>query len=705
MPTEQLRGVLRPLRRAALLRDGDPTTDGRLLNSFVSRRDEAAFEALLRRHGPMVLGVCRRLLRHPQDAEDAFQAVFLVLTRKAASIAQRGLLGNWLYGVAYRTALDARAAAARRRARERPLSALPEPEAAGETDLSRDLRPLLDEELHRLPDKYRVPVVLCDLEGRTRKEAARQLGVPEGTLSGRLTTARRLLARRLARHGPMLGGAAPAGPLSGVVASAGLPKSLVGSTVKAATLVAAGQALTAGLVSAPVTALTEGVLNAMFLTKLKLAAVFVLLLGACGVAAGVAAYRVRASEQAGPAPVAKTAKAPATPKATLRPATLLEQARQAADGIKEDHEKIATLLAIAEAQRAGGEKAAAARTYRDALRIAKVLPEGKKDHFLTTIAGSQARAGDFEGAGQTAAAIKDGNHRDFALASIGHARTRAGDVKGALRAAQGVSPTQQATLLGAVAAAQAEAGKAKEAGQTLALIDGDYPRALALLGVARAHLKAKDRVAAGKSLQEAVGLVEGLDLEGPYRVARAYLAEAQAELGDVKKARQTADATPDERFKEMALGKIVAVQARAGDVKGALATAGAIKGKDRKGAALMHVLRAQLRSGDLKGAQETGRALRGSPLHDVRSRGEIARAQAKAGDRAAAARSFKEAFEAVKGEDVGALCLLVEAQAEAGEEKSAYDLAVKQRSPLLKAEALLSVARGLLARREAEKRP
>src|SRR5262249_51181418 len=156
----------------------------------------AAFAALLRRHGPMVLGVCRRLVSNASDAEDAFQATFLVLARKAASVVPRELVGNWLYGVAYRTALKAEALSARRRAVERQVEAVPDPPTSPE-QVGRDLRPLLDRELERLPAKYRVPVVLCDLEGRTRREVAGQLGIPEGTLSSRLAAARKLLAGRL----------------------------------------------------------------------------------------------------------------------------------------------------------------------------------------------------------------------------------------------------------------------------------------------------------------------------------------------------------------------------------------------------------------------------------------------------------------------------------------------------------------------------
>src|SRR3954451_12859025 len=130
MATSRTATLLQQLRGALLRGEEAGLSDGQLLDCFVEHRDEAAFAALLRRHGPMVLGVCRRVLRHPQDAEDAFQATFLVLVRKAASIGQRELLGNWLYGVAYRTALDARAATARRRTRERQVSPMPEPEAA-----------------------------------------------------------------------------------------------------------------------------------------------------------------------------------------------------------------------------------------------------------------------------------------------------------------------------------------------------------------------------------------------------------------------------------------------------------------------------------------------------------------------------------------------------------------------------------------------
>jgi RNA polymerase sigma factor (sigma-70 family) len=261
MATGTLHPVLNQIRRSVLGRDGAGQTDGQLLESFISHRDEAAFEVLVHRHGPMVLGVCRRVLRHHHDAEDAFQATFLVLVRKAAWIVPRDMVANWLYGVACRTALKARAMIARRRAHEKQVMEMPEAEAVEPDECWRDLHPLLDQQLSRLPDKYRLPVVLCHLEGKTGREAARLLGWPEGTVSSRLARARALLARRLARHG-LTASAALATLLVKASASAGVPPALVASTIQAVSLLAAGKAATGA-------ALAERVVQAMIHSKIK----------------------------------------------------------------------------------------------------------------------------------------------------------------------------------------------------------------------------------------------------------------------------------------------------------------------------------------------------------------------------------------------------------------------------------------------------
>jgi RNA polymerase sigma factor (sigma-70 family) len=247
-------------------------TDGQLLEAYTARRDADAFAELVRRHGPMVWGVCRRMLPNRQDAEDAFQATFLVLVRKPEAVLPAERIGNWLHGVAVRAARKAGSAGARRR--ERQAVAVPEPATAGERPWH-DVLPVLDEEVFLLPARYRAVIVLCDLEGKTRKEAARQLDVPEGTVAGRLARARALLGKRLARRGACTPCGAVAVLASVRVASAEAPAAVVRSTNTAATLCAAG--LPGGL-PAGIAALTEGVVRAMFMTKLKTATVMALLL-------------------------------------------------------------------------------------------------------------------------------------------------------------------------------------------------------------------------------------------------------------------------------------------------------------------------------------------------------------------------------------------------------------------------------------------
>jgi RNA polymerase sigma factor (sigma-70 family) len=263
MAIPQSASILYHLRQTVLRRDGAGLTDGQLLHTFLHHRDEAAFEALVRRHGPMVRGVCRRVLRDSHDADDAFQAAFLVLLRKVPTLATREVVGDWLHGVAYRTALKARAAAARRRLKERQTARR---EAIFDEDTQAEWRLLLDQEIGRLPEKYRMPLVLCDLEGRTRKEAAQQLGWPEGTVSGRLSRARAMLARRLTRRGITLSAGVLATGMASE-ASVRVPFSLVGSTCKAGMSFAAGSA--AGSVPAHIVALAEGVVKAMLLSKVK----------------------------------------------------------------------------------------------------------------------------------------------------------------------------------------------------------------------------------------------------------------------------------------------------------------------------------------------------------------------------------------------------------------------------------------------------
>jgi RNA polymerase sigma factor (sigma-70 family) len=297
--------VLRQIGHLFGLGTASGLTEWQLVHRYARLRDEAAFAALVARHGPMVLGVCRRLLNDPADVEDAFQATFLVLIRKAGVLGPKDQVGHWLYGVARKVALRARSDSSRRRSRERPFAALVASDGHAEDDVSlAELREVIDDELARLPASYRTAVVLCYLEGLTHEDAARQLGWPLGTVKGRLTRARDLLKTRLTRRG--LAGTLSSGALVGWLsrdATAAVPEHWFETVVKFAMQISAGRS-TAGLVSVSAAALAEGVLWAMMIHQLKVAVIAVGVLASVAIGAGAFA---RQSKDGGDTPKAKAA--------------------------------------------------------------------------------------------------------------------------------------------------------------------------------------------------------------------------------------------------------------------------------------------------------------------------------------------------------------------------------------------------------------
>jgi RNA polymerase sigma factor (sigma-70 family) len=250
----------------ALFADGSASgfSDGQLLSRFIALRDEGAeiaFRALVVRHGPMVVGVCRRYLDDSNDIDDAFQATFLILARKARSVRVDGSLGRWLHGVSRKVAARSRRVALRRRVRERTLAEQLLPVSADDHE-RRDLRRVLDEELGRIPEKFRAAVILCDVDGLTYEEAAARLNCPAGTVKSRLSRARARLRSRLARRG-----IAPGAVMPPAVA---IHPSIVNATARAAAVWTGRLAGTTGAASAPIAALTRGVLRSMILSQLKL---------------------------------------------------------------------------------------------------------------------------------------------------------------------------------------------------------------------------------------------------------------------------------------------------------------------------------------------------------------------------------------------------------------------------------------------------
>ena len=399
-PLTTLLGYLR--RRAG--RTPGECGDGDLLRRFVVGRDEEAFAILLGRHGSMVLDVCRRVLDN-HEAEDAFQATFFILARKAGAVRKGDSLASWLYGVAVRVSLKMKTAAARRRAQERQVKVVNQPDPALEAARA-ELRPLLDEELGRLPENYRAPLVLCYLEGKTNEQAARELGWPKGTVAGRLARARELLRGRLRRRGLAVSSGLLAALLTDSVATAAVPASLVGSTVQGAGVFAMG-GMAAASASAPA-ALAEGVLQTMMLTKVKIAAVM-LMVCACGTGAGVLAQRAGSGAAPAAAQDADRTKADqeaqklrdelvalrkqlaaareelaATRKELLRQRQLAEQQRRVADEARARAEE-ALRDALAQRERAEVERQ---RALAEARRAAE---EAAKAEARAKAGGEKAR--------------------------------------------------------------------------------------------------------------------------------------------------------------------------------------------------------------------------------------------------------------------------------------------------------------------------
>ncbi len=307
MADRWLRAGLRDVCQAVAHLGGSEPTDAELLGRFTSHRDGTAFAELLRRHGPKVLGICRRVLRHTHDAEDAFQATFLLLARAAGGIGNREVVGGWLYRVAYRVALRARGRARRTTDPATSLVDLPAPDGGPNLD-GADIREAIDAEVSRLPAKYRDPFVLCYFDGKTNDQAARELGCPKGTLISRLAWVRVRLRDRLARRGLVPAAGLVAAGLVPVPALARVPPELMQSTSTSAALIAAG-GVTAGAIPAPISTLMTGAIQTMRMKQMLLVA-GLLAVAALGVRAG---FDGAASGTGGddPQPVAQKATKPA----------------------------------------------------------------------------------------------------------------------------------------------------------------------------------------------------------------------------------------------------------------------------------------------------------------------------------------------------------------------------------------------------------
>jgi RNA polymerase sigma factor (sigma-70 family) len=348
MRNGQLDSVLRHVRSLAAVGQTGKLPDPELLERFVAHHDQAAFAAIVERHGPLVLGVCRRVLRREHHAEDACQSTFLVLARKAGTIRKREALGSWLYGVALRVARKLAADARRRASQEVTEADAPLPDAAGELTWREGLA-VLDEEINRLPGTYRSALVLCYFEGKTQDEAARELGCGPRALCGRLARARECLRRRLVRRGVALSAALLSTLLAAAHPAAALPPALAVRTVKAAAALLGGQAL-ARVAPAAVASLTQGVLTAMSVTRATTVAALVLAVSLLVTGAGAFAVAAWGGKEP---PVADKAPPPADKAADRK-------APPAADADKESPDERTVRCVVRDRD---GKPIAGARVY------------------------------------------------------------------------------------------------------------------------------------------------------------------------------------------------------------------------------------------------------------------------------------------------------------------------------------------------------
>jgi RNA polymerase sigma factor (sigma-70 family) len=644
MAVGQLKSLLGYLHRTAELHEAAGLTDGELLERFLAQRDEAAFELLVRRHGSMVLGVCRRVLPNAHDAEDAFQATFLVLVRRA-SVVPRHMVGGWLHEVACRTAWAARRLLVRRRAIGQQVSKLPHPTVPPD-EPREDLRLVLDQELSQLPDKYRLPLILCDLEGRARRDVARQLRLPDGTLSNRLTAARQRLARQLARRGLTLSSGAVA-PLLVPEALAHLPEALVSSVVTTVQGTAAAPALVSLL---PIASLTRGG-SSMCLSRLKVAFALVLmtsaLAGGFGVlrSPGSASVRALASEPlpAEKAPAKKPSgnapdkKALAASQAALREA--LKEFAAAEDEPRGMRHRLLGDMAVLQARL--GDLAAARKLFKQTGDLIADFEGGGRSGEWRLLATAQAKVNEVDDALATVRRIPAGDqYRDISFQEAATALAKNRREKDALRVGDLIENEKtrawvRPMLLEQLALAHARAGEVPQALRLLDRIEKPADKVSVLAGVVYMNLSFTDtphepgiallqfeagkKDEARKSLQRAAKLAATITEKPPRNRALAAVACAQVRMGDLAGARKTAAGISDKPAKPMAvaalartiaLAAIARAQGKAGQAKEARAEADRLPDSSMRAYVLLHLGAGQATAGDQKGARESFRRAR-----------------------------------------------------------------------------------------------
>jgi RNA polymerase sigma factor (sigma-70 family) len=719
MPTSSLPRFLAQLKQSMAAETLSDVSDYDLLQRFLADQDAAAFRALLHRHGPMVFRICRRVLGRDQDAEDAFQAGFLVLARKAGTIRKRTSLTSWLHGVAYRTALAAREDLARRRKHEAEAGRTVRPANVTDNTAWGDVRTLLDEELAQLPARLQAPLILCYLEGLTQDEAARQLQHSKATFRRDLDRGRALLGARLRRRGLALSAALAAPLIAECSAATAPPAQLVAATSEIAWRLAAGRAVT---VSSRVAALMEGVMKPMLLTNTKSVAVLLTAVLLLGGALCASLYQARGQNApAGPAPMAQPEPGPAAPgqpeppeKGLLDPRvqSALRDAEVDALTLDDPFNRAVALGRIAVLHARAGQRDAARRTLRKALHAeARDVGQDRaqhRDNRLWIIAEYQAEAGDVKGALKTIEGVSEIN-QTAALRHVALAQARRGDITGALATVGTMQPVRDVDpfrdeALRHIAILQADAGDIKGALRTAEGLDGMADKALALAAIVRGQVKAGDRRGAAALVEQILKIMPVTGIARDFGIT-AYI-EAQAALGKDDEAHKAVKEINDPQWRDGACWRLAGTQAARGEVAAARASASAIADPQLKGEALKTIVSALLQAGDLPAAVKAAGEIDedGGRCYALI---EVAKAQATAGQKAAAARTLDAALKLadqlvdaarVRGVREAALAHYAGARAATGDTDGALAWAANQTDLYIRVVARIHVAEAFVGR-------
>ncbi len=683
--------------------------DEDLLARFLQSQDEWAFEMIVRRHGPVVWGVCHRVLNHHADAEDAFQATFLVLVRKAGKIARPEGLGNWLYGVAYHTAQKARAMNLKRRMKESKSSA-----PISHEPPSDEILQLLDRELQAVPEKFRSPIVLCDLQGRSLKEAAQELGCPLGTVASRLARGRRLLADRLKAHGVSLSVAGMVSLMETETLLAICPEHLMGSTAQAASHFAAGHA---GAVPATTAALVEGVLSSMAQTQMTKLSLFVgtlVLLAFLG-------YGAAASDQDPKKLEGKTPPKTQVSQAKMQAIEILREAVEAVEKIEDAQHRAWRFQGIAERLASLGDRSLAAKISQKAVDASKLIrddnnpadPFAQSWHTMVWIADMQTRIGLVDAGKELAKSIEPQDPRCQAHSLIAGTLAKNGDVTSAKTVFNLITTERHRDLAAAaISKALVDTNKLDEARAVIETMAEEPGKVAAYGDLAVGYWKQGRRENMEKVLSQAKTLafsVEFKERTGQERsVALSWLADAHVAMGSFEHAKLAVSEIQEAPWKENALARIAVAQAEQGKIADAEKTLEAVSAPYIQGDAQGKIAWILMSKQDFKSAERVrngienvfGQVLAYRDLTFVLAKaGDLAGAKAAAGKAAVLVgndgEKIEDTAEGIGGLRLAGLSAFAEARAAAGEVAEALAWARRQ-EPGRRVDLLRGIANGLL---------